>query len=96
MTTSQPRRRRSLGILIAIPLFLVVVLSAAVFYRGQPKASATPIPSATPSAPGPEVRNLNAEFLYAIYDIDQPLGLALSPDGSRLYKIGRASCRERV
>ena len=74
----EERQRRWLMLLLLL-LLLMLCCVGALFYRYVKKPA--PLPEILP------VGNLNypPHYLFSIYGLDQPVGVALSPDGERVY-----------
>ncbi len=72
------RRKRLLAVLLALALALCGVVYLFVRYLNRPE----PLPELLPV---PVEVNYPPHFLFAFYDVNGPLGIALSPDGQRVY-----------
>ncbi len=73
----EERRRKWLLLLLLLLLLLCCVCGLFYRYLTQPK----PLPEMLPAA------NVNypPHYLFSIYGVDKPVGVALSPDGERVY-----------
>ncbi len=72
------RRKILLAALLALVAALCLVAYLFVRYLNRPE----PLPELLPV---PVEVNYPPHYLFAIYDVDAPLGVALSPEGDRLY-----------
>ena len=72
------RRKRLIAVLAALLLALCAVVALFVRYLNRPE----PLPELLPV---PVEVNYPPHFLFAFYDVNAPLGIALSPDGQRIY-----------
>jgi DNA-binding beta-propeller fold protein YncE len=72
------KRRRLIALLAALLLALAAVAALFVRYMIQP----APLPDLLPA---PVNLNLPPHYVFSIYQLNQPVGIALSPDGQRLY-----------
>ena len=71
------RRRRRLWILLLLLLLLIVALSSIlIIYLINPE-------------PLPDLLNIDTDYaphyLFSIYEVDQPVGVAVTPDGDLIY-----------
>jgi DNA-binding beta-propeller fold protein YncE len=73
----QPRHRRKLFLLLFIGLLIVGVGLFALWYAVNRKPVTEIIP--------PLVTETAPHYAYSIYDVTQPMGVAVTPDGSRVY-----------
>ncbi len=73
------KRRLLLFLLLLLLLLLTCVCGLFVRYLQQPK----PLPDMLPVAGG--LVNYPPHYLFSIYGVDGPVGVALSPQGDRLY-----------
>ncbi len=72
------RRKILLAALLALVAALCLVAYLFIRYLNRPQ----PLPELLPV---PVEVNYPPHYLFAIYDVDAPLGIALSPEGDRLY-----------
>lgn len=75
----EDKKRRFLLVMLLLLLMLLVCISSLFCrYLWQP----APLPEIVPL---PVDVNYPPHYLYSIYGVDKPVGVALSPDGNRLY-----------
>lgn len=77
-TTPNPRNRRRLALLGILLLLLCVVTGLFVRYLVAPE----PLPELI--VPNSDL-NYPPHYLFSIYGVDQPVGIALSPDNDQIY-----------
>ena len=82
------RARRRLMILMALLLMLVLVAGLWTYYLRTRK----PLSAALPPAPA-VAQAFKPHYLFSIYGVDRPLGIALSPDGQYIYVTESAGDR---
>jgi DNA-binding beta-propeller fold protein YncE len=77
-----PRKRWRRWVILAV-LTLIVLLNAFIafwlFWTGKPAAQLPVVRALT--------RNQPPHFLFSIYGVQRPLGVAVSPDGQRIYVV---------
>jgi DNA-binding beta-propeller fold protein YncE len=76
------RRRRRVALLAALLLLLLGVSSLWVYYLRTRR----PIAEILPPAPA-VARAFKPHFLFSIYDVEQPVGVAVTPQGDRIYVV---------
>ncbi|NOZ71509.1 MAG: hypothetical protein GXP38_06295 [Chloroflexi bacterium] len=76
----EEKRRRKLLLAILFALLLVLVFVSFIFasYLNQPE----PLPELLPV---PVEVNYPPHYMFSIYEVDGPIGVAVSPDGDRFY-----------
>ena len=73
------KQRRWKSILLGILIILLIGLCGFLYYYFKQPA---PLPELLPI---PVDLNYPPHYLFSIYEVDRPVGLAISPDGERLY-----------
>ena len=82
----EKKRRRLLAGLAALIVLLVIATVVIIRYLAGPQ----PLPDLLPL---PVDINYRPHYLFSIYGVDRPVGVAVSPDGERIYvtETGRGS-----
>ncbi|MFQ5854383.1 MAG: SMP-30/gluconolactonase/LRE family protein [Anaerolineae bacterium] len=76
------RQRIRVAVLAGLLLLLINVSSLWVYYARTRK----PLPAVLPPAPA-VARAFKPHFLFSIYDVEEPVGVAVTPQGDRVYVV---------